>query len=84
MWDETFEGALDKLVGASTIRPEPDRPGRVRKQQIDEGMQATIARAVALLNRYQQSTASGRFEEAGRYLEELSDILGDLEQESVD
>jgi len=77
VWDETFEGALTRLVGA---RPEPVRAEGGPLQPLGEEFKATITRANVLMERYQQAASSGNFAEAGRHLEELSNILSELQR----
>jgi uncharacterized membrane protein (UPF0182 family) len=79
VWAETFEGALRRLVGGRPERTKVEGPERGPVQPLNEYVQSTIARANELMEQYQRAASSGNFAEAGRRLEELSDILDALE-----
>ena len=83
VWDETFEGSLNRLVGARRVMTGTQQPEQIPSRPVAKDIQSTAARANELIQRYQQAAGTGNFVEAGRHLEELSGILEKLQAGDV-
>ena len=87
-FETTFDGALAELFGledglASGEPEEPEEPEEPTEPGgpgeptagVDERVQALIARAGRLYNQAQEALADGDFEEYGRLIEQLGDLI---------